>query len=117
MACLLWPGSCSTSTLANVEETAHLHQVCQPEESKLTETFQKLREIVSDILQIPQEQVTLTCSPENVSSWDSVQHLILILAIEAEFGIHFDPAEMDRTNSISQILELLEPKLMTKVQG
>lgn len=74
-------------------------------------TFHAMRQLVSDVLQIPPEQVTLTCSPENLSSWDSVQHLNLILALEAEFGVQFDPAEMDRMNSISQILDLLQVKL------
>jgi len=78
-------------------------------------TFETIRQLVSDVLQIPPEQVTLTCSPENLSSWDSVQHLNLILALEAEFGIQFDSAEMDRMNSISQILDLLQVKLASRV--
>jgi acyl carrier protein len=80
-------------------------------------TFQTVRQIVSDVLEVPPEQVTPTCSPENLSSWDSVRHLNVILALEAEFGIQFDAGEMDRTNSVGQILDLLQSKLASRTQN
>lgn len=80
-------------------------------------TFCTVRQLASDVLQIPPEQVTLTCSPENLSSWDSVQHLILVLALEAEFGVQFNPEEMNRMNSIGQILDLVQTKRAAQIQG
>lgn len=41
--------------------------------------------------------------PTTVEAWDSVTHLNLILAIEAEFGIQFDAGEIPELLSVEKI--------------
>lgn len=38
-----------------------------------------------------------------VSAWDSAGHLNLIMAIEAEYGLQFDPADFAELTSIGEI--------------
>jgi len=71
----------------------------------------RLREIAADILQIPSDQVSIESAPENVASWDSVHHLDLVLALEQEFSLQFEPEEIDQMNGIRKILSILERKL------
>jgi acyl carrier protein len=74
-------------------------------------TFEKVRGAAADILQAPAGQITLASSPVTIESWDSVQHLNLVLALEEKFGIQFEPEEMDKMNSIGEIVDLVDAKL------
>ncbi len=64
----------------------------------------RVQQIASDVLLT---DVTPESSPETVKSWDSVQHLNLILAVEEEYGFQFSPEEMDRAKTVGQIAGLV----------
>ena len=74
-------------------------------------TFEKVREVSADIFQAPVGKITLATSPQTIESWDSVQHLNLVLALEEMFGIQFEPEEMDKMSSIGEIVGLVDAKL------
>ncbi len=48
---------------------------------------------------------------EDVTLWDSLRHVQLLVAIENEFGVRFDGSDATKMNSISDILEILKEKL------
>ena len=50
-------------------------------------TEKKLKEICSVIFEIDETRINEASSPENIESWDSMNHMNLILALEEEFGI------------------------------
>ena len=74
-------------------------------------TFERVRGIVADVLRVPADQISRQSSPETLATWDSVQHLNLILALEQEFTLQFEPEEMDEMSSVDHILGVLERKL------
>ena len=76
-----------------------------------SQLFERVRGIAADVLQVPAPQLTMESSTENVESWDSVHHLNLVLALEQEFDLQFEPEEMDQMHSISHIINVLENKL------
>ena len=73
--------------------------------------FERVRGIAADVLKLPANQITAQSSPENIESWDSVQHLNLILALEQDFSVQFEPEEIDQMSSIDRILGVLQSKL------
>ena len=73
--------------------------------------FEKVRGITADVLEVPASQITPQSSPESIEAWDSVHHLNLILALEQEFAIQFEPEEIDQMNSVARILDVLEGKV------
>jgi acyl carrier protein len=73
----------------------------------------RVQRIVSDVLQIPLEQVLPETSPDNVETWDSIQHLTLVLALEQEFGIQFSPEEIEQLLSVDLIAAFVEEKAVT----
>jgi len=77
-------------------------------------TFEKVRGSCADIFQMPAAQLTPASSPETIESWDSVQHLNLVLALEEQFGIQFEPEEMDQMKSLGEIADLVDAKLNGK---
>jgi acyl carrier protein len=73
--------------------------------------FDKVRSITADVLHVPANQLMPQSSPESIEAWDSIHHLNLILAFEQEFGVQFNPEEVDQMNSVGRILHVLENKL------
>jgi acyl carrier protein len=73
-------------------------------------TFEQLRGIASDIFGMPAAEITESSSPETIESWDSVQHLNLVLAMEEQFAVQFDPEEMDQMKNMGEIAGLLDKK-------
>ncbi len=72
--------------------------------------FEQVRNIAADIFQIPPEELAPASSPETVPVWDSVQHLNLVLALEAGFELQFEPEEIDQMKDLGKIAALLEEK-------
>jgi acyl carrier protein len=73
--------------------------------------LERVRSIAADVLKVPAGKITSESSTENVEGWDSVQHLNLVLALEQEFSVQFDPEEIDQMNSIGKVASILESKL------
>ncbi|MBB6216431.1 acyl carrier protein [Anaerosolibacter carboniphilus] len=49
----------------------------------------RLKQVMMDVLDISYEAINEDTSVDTVDEWDSVKHLNLVLAIEAEFDITF----------------------------
>ena len=73
-------------------------------------TFEKVRGIAADILQVKSGALSADSSPASVDSWDSVHHLNLVLALEESFGFEFSPEEMDQMKTIAGIAAIVESK-------
>ncbi len=69
-----------------------------------------LRNILADILEISPDQVTPDLGVGAVDSWDSFGHLQLILAVESEFGVQFDPQRIPDLTTVA----LLQDELVKK---
>jgi acyl carrier protein len=69
-----------------------------------------VRRVVSDVLGVPSAQLTETSSPETIESWDSVQHLSIVLSIEQEFGIQLDPEDIEKARSVGALERLVRSK-------
>jgi acyl carrier protein len=76
--------------------------------------LERVRSIAADVLNIPANRITADSSTESVETWDSVQHLNLVLALEQEFSVQFDPEEIDQMNNIGRVAGIIESKLGAK---
>ncbi|UFJ40040.1 acyl carrier protein [Brevibacillus humidisoli] len=73
--------------------------------------LEKVRTIVSTIMEVPIEAVTPESEREDYEKWDSLNQLNLVMEIESAFGISFSLEEMSSINSIKDILDILEDHL------
>jgi acyl carrier protein len=73
-------------------------------------TFDTIQTLAADILSVPRDQITLDASPETVATWDSLQHLNLVLGLEQAFGVSFEPEEIDQMKTLRQIVALVDGK-------
>ena len=72
--------------------------------------LERIRAIAADILKVPAAKITPESSNETIEGWDSVQHLNLVLALEQEFSMQFEPEEIDEMTSIGKIVEVVQTK-------
>ena len=64
----------------------------------------KVKEILATILEINQAEINETFSQQTCSNWDSLNHLNLIIALEEEFNVSFDPEEISLMTDINRII-------------
>lgn len=69
-----------------------------------------LQRLFADIFEIRPEEVTSDSSPDTIETWDSIRHLNLVVALEQEFGVQFEPEEIEQMISVELIADLLTEK-------
>ena len=73
-------------------------------------TFDRIRGIASDVLAVSPTDLSPESGPESIENWDSVQHLSLVLAIEQQFDLQFEPEEIDGMKTLGGIAATVERK-------
>ena len=76
-----------------------------------SETLDQVCQIAADVFGKDVKLLGADSSPEQVETWDSVQHLTLVLALEAKYGIEFGPEEMERMKTLGDIANLVASKI------
>lgn len=72
----------------------------------LTRVSQLLRDIFDDTnLDISEGD-----SQETIEDWDSLAHINIVSALEDEFNVSFDIADIPNTRTVKGILDVLENK-------
>ena len=71
---------------------------------------ERIKNIMSIVLEVPIDKINLNSSNENIVSWDSLKHINLILALEEEFNIEFSeeliPGMIDYSSIKNAILSM-----------
>lgn len=71
----------------------------------------QVREIASDLFNVPAQQLGPESSPDTVPDWDSVQHLNLVLTLEQRFNVSFGPEDIEQMRTLSAIADLVGKKM------
>lgn len=72
---------------------------------------ERLKILVADILDVDPESIDGSTTRDNTESWDSLNHINLVTALEQQFGVSFDVSEIESMSSFDDILQLMEVKL------
>ena len=75
-----------------------------------TPAVDKIRQLASDVFEVPLSEILPASSPDTIATWDSLHHLNLVLALEQEFAIQFTPEEIEQLLSIELIDALIAEK-------
>lgn len=57
------------------------------------------------------EDIDETCSQKNCGKWDSLAHLNLIVELETEFGVSFEPEDIGEMTSFEDVVSHLKKVL------
>lgn len=69
---------------------------------------ERLRDVFASVLGVDGAALGDEDSPDTIAAWDSIAHIQLLMAIEAEFGVEFDPGEIAELVSVSMIRQRLQ---------
>ncbi len=78
------------------------------------EVLSQVRDILADVLDLPDLAVTEQTTAEDVEGWDSFNHINIVVAIESKFGIKFHTAEVEELRNVGDLVELVEKKLANR---
>ncbi|ABW28606.1 acyl carrier protein [Acaryochloris marina] len=69
---------------------------------------ERVIQVISNILNIPTDKLTLDSSPASIEQWESMKHINLVLAIEEEFDVQFDDEQIAELQSVKSIITAVE---------
>ena len=55
--------------------------------------------------------LTSQLTARDEEGWDSLNHILLVVAVEQRFGIKFSTGEIDGLENVGQFIDLIERKL------
>jgi len=54
----------------------------------------RIKTVMSAVLNVSADQIDTNTSPDNIETWDSLRHMNLIVALEEEFEIEFNDEDI-----------------------
>jgi acyl carrier protein len=69
---------------------------------------ERIKQVASQVLKA---DVNDNTSQDNCASWDSLHHLNLIIELEEEFDVSFEPEEIAKMKSIDVIERMIKSKI------
>jgi acyl carrier protein len=75
-----------------------------------TEVMRRLTEVFQDTFDDPGLELRDAMTAADVDEWDSLQHIVLVLAVEREFRIRLNPAEVGKLENVGRMVDLLQAK-------
>jgi acyl carrier protein len=80
----------------------------------MSDVRDRVQRVVASVLGVPLTAIDEHTSPDTVPTWDSMQHLQLVLALEDEFGVHFEVEEIEAMQRVGVIVSILDARAATR---
>jgi acyl carrier protein len=74
------------------------------------EVLAQLQEIFEDVFLEPVE-VAPELTADDVDEWDSMLHISLVVAVEKSFKVRFSTGEVELTQNIGELMQLIKKHL------
>ena len=74
------------------------------------EILPQLREIMIDVFDADDLQITPATNAEDIEEWDSLSHVRLVVAVERKFGFKFTNSEIESLKTVGDLARLIETK-------
>jgi acyl carrier protein len=71
----------------------------------------RVNEIFRSVFDDPNLTVSLSTTAKDVSGWDSIVHITLVIEIERQFDVKFGMAEIERLRNVGDLVGVLAEKL------
>jgi len=70
---------------------------------------ERIKQVFKDTFDL--KNVSDNISQKNCAEWDSMHHLQLVVALETEFNISFEPEDISSMRSLNEIFEKIKSLL------
>ena len=75
------------------------------------EILSSITEIMRDVFDVDDLEVSTATSADDVEEWDSLSHIRLIVAVERKFGFKFKNSEIESLKNVGELVNLVETKV------
>lgn len=72
---------------------------------------ESVRQVMADVLGLEPAQINDDTSTTNTPTWDSANHIQLVVALEQEFNVSFDVDEFESMLTFPDVVQALQAKL------
>jgi acyl carrier protein len=70
-----------------------------------------LNQIFSDVLELDEVNLKRETTANDIEEWDSLSHILLIVAIEKGFKLRFTSKEIQSWKNVGEMIDCIETKL------
>lgn len=71
---------------------------------------ERIIDVVCEVFELKVSEITLDMTKDDISSWDSLRHMDLIVSLENEFNISFEIEDIINMRTIKDIVEIVTNK-------
>ena len=75
------------------------------------EVFQKLNDVFQDVFDDDTIIVRDETTAADIEDWDSLEHINLMVAIEKDFGMRFNMAEVTGLKNVGEMVDVIMKRL------
>jgi acyl carrier protein len=75
------------------------------------EILATLSDIIRDVLDEPDLKIVESTTADDVDSWDSFNHINIVVATEGRFKLKFSTVEIESVRNVGELVKLIERKL------
>jgi acyl carrier protein len=76
----------------------------QPDYAASMMTTEKIKQIAAGIFQLDVSSIRLDMGPEDIDTWDSLNHLRLITEVESSFSVQLSMQQIQKIQSLSDLV-------------
>ena len=70
----------------------------------------RLNEVFREVFDRADIEIFEDMTAKDIEEWDSLMHVVLVVAVEKEFGIRLNAAEVGKLENVGQMLAILEAR-------
>ncbi len=75
------------------------------------EILSTIRDIMVDVFDLDDVEVTPTTTADDIAEWDSLSHVRLLVTIERKFGIKFTNSEIESLKTVGDLARVIQSKV------
>ena len=79
-----------------------------------TAIAERLNAVFRDTFDDSSIQIHDEMTAADIDDWDSLQHIVLVLAVEREFKVRLNPAEVGKLENVGKMIDLLLVKTVPR---
>ena len=71
------------------------------------EVYERLNGVFQDVFDDETITVNDGTTSEDIEDWDSLEHINLVVAVENEFGVHFNMGEVNKMKNVGEMVDII----------
>lgn len=81
------------------------------ERKSRSEILTTIRDVLADVVDDPSLQISESTTADDVSEWDSINHVKLLIGLESELGFRFETQEVSGLKNVGELIDVVHRKL------